>query len=534
MSKKNHIQSNSKTIKPKYTVRQALTNYYLLVMFTLFPLFLTSNYSNIRHDKCYLFIIFTVLLFAAELLLGLSETDKSPQKGKMSVGDTVQQFAKKLSFTDWAVIVFLAVNIISTLLSDYPLSSFWGESEHFSASGRNSGLLLMICYVTAYFLITRFFHYFEYIFAAFSCGAALVFILALLNGVYIDPFNMHAGLSLKNTLNFISTIGNKNILSSFICIALPVSVAMSVHTQKNILRALYLAVSGLGFSALMVADSDSGILGIGIFLAVYLIWYSRRIERLKFYLFNVFIMLLSARIYGLFVLLTGGKVMPMDAYQEFFVFSNASIILLASVGIITCLLFVLDSKKPGIVRSKAVPITLVCLFVLATIAAICAVLYFSLFDTKTDLGSLETILRFNDKWGTHRGFMWIRSMWIFNDFSFVDKLFGSGPDTFYFPFSIYFNDLMKFGDSSTNAAHNEYINYLITIGITGLASYLAIIGGAIASSIKYAKKNPLAIVCASAVICYAVQAIVNIAQPITTPLFFIFIALCESVARNTK
>lgn len=86
--------------------------------------------------------------------------------------------------------------------------------------------------------------------------------------------------------------------------------------------------------------------------------------------------------------------------------------------------------------------------------------YFSCIDTKTDLGSFERIIRFNDIWGTHRGFMWIRSIWIFGDASFIEKLFGVGPDMFYSAFSPYFDDLSKYGDSSTNAAHNEYLTTL--------------------------------------------------------------------------
>lgn len=92
---------------------------------------------------------------------------------------------------------------------------------------------------------------------------------------------------------------------------------------------------------------------------------------------------------------------------------------------------------------------------------------------------------------------------------------------------------MQYGDSSTNAAHNEYINYLITHGIIGTAAYLTLLGGVIARAVKSAKENPMTVICVAAVICYAVQAIVNIAQPLTTPLFFVFIAMTEAFSRQT-
>lgn len=516
---------------PKYTVKEALVNYYLFIMFALFPLFFSNRFFNIRHDKFYFFIILTGALLVAELLIIATYTiDNTAAVNQTKERADKLPLYKTLSFTDWAVLAFLAVCIISTLLSDHPYEAFFGESLSAASAGRNSGLLLIIFYVVAYFLITRLFHYFEYVFVAFACGSALVFILAILNSFYIDPFQMFVGLDEHQQIIFTSTIGNINLLSSFICVALPVMITLSVHTQKNSLRALYLVVSGIGFASLMVADSDSGILGLGGFLIIYLIWYSRRIDRLKRYFLAVSVMLIFSKLLRLFSLIMNDRNKGMDTYQSFFVYSNSSYILLAAIGLITIGLYLLDSKKPGITLSKAVPITLTVIFALIAAAVISIVVYFSCIDTKTDLGNLNTLLRFNDKWGTHRGFMWIRSMWIFGDFSFIDKIFGCGPDTFYFAFSPYFEELTKFGDSSTNAAHNEYINYLITVGIAGLAAYLAIVGGAIARAVKTAKQNPLAIVFVSAVICYSVQAVVNISQPITTPLFIIFIALCETLS----
>lgn len=93
---------------------------------------------------------------------------------------------------------------------------------------------------------------------------------------------------------------------------------------------------------------------------------------------------------------------------------------------------------------------------------------------------------------------------------------------------------MKFGDSSTNAAHNEYINYLITTGIVGLGSYLAFVGSAVVRAVKTASKNPIVIVFLAAVVGYSAQAFVNISQPITTPLFIIFVALCEAISRSQR
>lgn len=528
MSTKTNHAENGKKLYEKYTVRSALVNYYLLLMFTAFPLFVTNAYFNIRHDKYYFFVILSAVMIAVEVFLALSVkkeiNNKSKQNPVMEVSDKV--WYKTFSFTDWAMIAFFVTAFVSTLISKYPLDSVLGTA------GRNNGLLLIAIYVGIYFLITRCYYYMDYVFLALAGASAIVYLLAIVNCFYIDPFGMFNNLDAKTIADFTSTIGNKNLLSSYICITLPVFIAMSVYTSKNAYRAVYLALSGLGFSALMTADSDSGILGLSAFIVIYFIWYSKRIARLKRFFLALTVMLLSAKLLRLFSLIMSDHSKGMDDFQKLFVYSNTGFILLAAVAIITAGLYLLDYKKPDITLSNAVPVILGIIAFLSVISIIAAVIYFTCIDTKTDLCYFDRILRFDDKWGTHRGFMWIRSMWIFGDFNFVQKLFGSGPDTFYYAFQPYFADLSKFGDSSTTAAHNEYINYLVTVGITGLAAYCAVIGSTVWRAVKASKTNPVAIVFVAAVICYSVQAVVNIAQPITTPLLFVFIALCEASAKS--
>jgi uncharacterized membrane protein len=512
------------SVESGYNTRQTIVNYFLVLMFTIFPLFFTNGYFNIRHDKYNLFLGLSLVLMIAEgALLAYVVFGGVQSKGKNASIDQVKWY-EKLNFPDFAMLALLLFCLISTALSSYPLDALLGTK------GRNSGLLLIAVYVGVYFVITRCFYYKEYIFAALAAGASVVFLLAVLNCFYIDLLGMYDGISDEQTLtDFTSTIGNKNLLSSFICIVLPVMMSIAVLTEKKALRALYLLASGLGFAALMTSDSDSGILGMGVFAVVYFICFSRKISRLKRYFLTLTVMLLFAKLLRLFSFIMGDNSKGMDSFQEFFVYTNAGYVLLAVCAVITALLYFLDFKKPDITLSKAVPIAFGAAAILAVLGIIGAVVYFSAIDTTTDLGSLEQVLRFNDKWGTHRGYMWIRSMWIFADESILGKLFGCGPDTFYYAFSPYFKGLEQYGDSSTNAAHNEYINYLITIGIAGTAAYLAVVGSVIARAVKAAKRNPLAIVCVSAVICYSVQAVVNISQPITTPLFIIFLALTEAV-----
>lgn len=515
----------------KYSTRHAVLNYYLVLMFTVFPLFASNAYFNIRHDKYYFFLALSGVVIIAEALLIYFAYygDKKENSPEMTVSNG--DLPTKLSFTDWAMLALLAVCVISTIFSKQSTDAIFG-----SLNGRNNGLVTIAFYVGIYFVITRCYYFMEYVFVALAAGSAVVYLLSVLNFCYIDPLGMYAQLDAKTIEDFTSTIGNKNLMSSFICVMLPVVITMSVHTKKTMLRIIYLVSSALGFMALMTADSDSGILGIGVFLVVMLIWYSRRISRLKRYFLCLTVMLASAKLLRFFTAFImqffGCKTKEIDEFQKLFVESDIGFVLIGVAAVITGVFYIIDMKKPNLTLSKVVPIVLGSLFAFAVIAILSAVVYFSCFDTETKLGGFASILRFDESWGTHRGFMWIKSFEIFGDFSFFQKLFGTGPDTFFYAFAPYFTELSKFGDTSTNAAHNEYLNYLITIGAAGLIAYLSVIGGTIVRAIKKSFLNPLSIVCVSAVICYSVQAIVNIAQPITTPLFILFVALTEAVSRR--
>lgn len=509
------------------SVKETLVNYYLVLMFTIFPLFFTNEYFNIRHDKYGLFLGLSAVLIVS--VAGIVIYQKTAENSLPQNGIKAQS-GKGRGFTipDCAMIALLIFSAVSTVISSHIQDALLGTA------GRNNGLVLLAVYVGVYFVITRFLNCRDYVFAALAVASSFVFVLAVLNCFYIDPLGMFAHLTDEQTItDFTSTIGNKNLMSSYICIMLPVLMALSVLAKNGNLRILYLAASGFGFMALMTSDSDSGILGLGVFGVIYFIWFVRNIARLKRYFLTITVMLAFGKLLRLISFVMNDNSKGMDQFQKFFVYSDLSYILIAVCAVITALLYLLDRKKPDIILSKAIPVTAGIIFAAAIAGLISVMVYFSVFDTATELGSFETLLRFNEKWGTHRGYMWIKSMEHFANAGFIEKLFGVGPDNFYYAFSPYFAGLMKYGDGSTNAAHNEYINYLITIGITGTAAYLTALGSVIARAVKSAKQNPMAIICAAAVICYAVQAIVNIAQPITTPLFIIFIAMTEAFSRQT-
>ena len=541
-------KSKPRTTSPssKYLLSNAVVNYYLLVMFAVFPLFVSvffdgsfpfmhfdNGFFGIRHQKFYFFIAVSAIALIVEVMLIITNisADKKDNTLRKSFFDT-------LSVTDWAAAALLVSCTLSTIFSSHPDLAFWGEITIGSGGiGRNNGLFLIILYLLLYFMISRLYRFREYVFVGLSVSCGIVYLLTVLNGYYIDPLNMLTQFKTSQPnvyMEFFSTIGNKNMLASFICVTLPALFVMSVITEKLWKRVLYLVSTGLGAMAMLIGDSDSALLGMGVFLMVFLVVFVRNITRLKRYFLALTVMLASFKLARLFSLMMNDNYKELGDLIKLLLFSPLVYVLLTAAALITAALYLLDSKKPDLTVPKAVPVIIGACFGVMVAAVLSVFFYFSVIDTETDLGSMEKLLRMNDAWGTHRGIMWLRSFNIFGDANLWQKLFGTGPDTFYFAFEPYFSQLQEYGNSSTDAAHNEYINYLITIGLVGTISYLVFTGSALVRGFKASKKYPVALACAGAVVCYLAQATVNIALPIATPLFFLFVAMCEGCARQPE
>lgn len=524
MAKKNKAV---KAPKLTFTVNHALVTLYTILMFTLFPLFLTNFYQSARRDKFWLFVILTGVVGVAVGLILLGQTfGKSSAKGKTEI----YKDPFTLNLTDIGILAFLGVTIISAIgaiiVAENPGQAF--EKLLLGSYGRNMGVLMILAMAICYFVVSRFFYYSKYVIYFMFIGMTIMSFVAVVNFYHIDILGIFSQYKSNQNvqINFTSTIGNKNYLSAMITVALPFSVGLALSTKDKILRILAYVSTGLQFMALLVATSDGGFLGCFAAFAVMLVILSKDMEKLSKFFFCLFVMMASAKLLWLFDLMMNKNNKGYTSFSEIFVYNNVVFVLIPlflGLAVICSMLKNKGIEKFAFVGSFA-------LVAMGFVAIIALFIYYSVINTEAPVGSFTRFFRFDERWGTHRGYFWIKSFELMKDFNFWEIMFGTGPDTFYNAFKIYFDELSKrFGDSSTNAAHNVYINYLVTVGFTGLASYLLFIGSAIWNSIKNSKVNPLALMCVGVLVAYAAQDIVNIANPVNTPWFVMFIALSESV-----
>ncbi|MBQ4128948.1 MAG: O-antigen ligase family protein [Ruminococcus sp.] len=513
--------------KSTYNMRNAIVNYYLFVMFTFFEFFLTNQYARARTDKFILFICLTSALVIA--VIGISIAYAGEKKAQAENIVVEQKPFFKFSLTDYAFLSFLFCAVISTLISDYKLDSLLGSA------GRDNGLVLLLLYTAVYFIISRFYYFKNYVLCAFLVFGCIISLLAILHFFYIDPIGIMNGYSHDVVVDFGTTIGNKNTIASYMCIFLPFSIMMFV-VQKNRSVLVLSAISiAFAYCGLLVAGSNSGYIGLFAMLFFMLLVCIRKLHLLKKLMLALSVMFLSGLLLRLFSLVMDDNSKGFEQIGKALVYSNYTYILIGALVLITAILLFIPEKA----QDKWPKNTLSAIVILFGCFALCVCSYmfykYTFVDTTSDIGALSQIFRFNDRWGTHRGFMWINGVKDFFNFDFAHILFGSGCDTFYHVFEPHFAELFtRFGNSSTDCIHSEYLNYLITQGVLGLLSYLTIIISTIIRALKTSRKNPLVLVFVFPVIAYCAQAIVNIYQPITTPFLIIFIALSECLSRESN
>ena len=92
--------------------------------------------------------------------------------------------------------------------------------------------------------------------------------------------------------------------------------------------------------------------------------------------------------------------------------------------------------------------------------------------------------------------------------------------------------LGELGNVIFDNAHNEYLHYLITIGLFGMLSYMAWLGTSIFWMARNLKDRPEVAACLFALAAYAVQATVNLNLPVAMPVTVQILAM--GVSRQLK
>ena len=597
----------------------------------LHPLIFDDFFFNINRFK---FGVFAVSAYAGLIVFLLL----CAARRRALAGEIRQPFS--LSAADWGMGAFAVLAAASTILSDDAFSALTGDE------GRLCGLVFILALAAMHVIVSRAQNADAWAAGGLLISGSLCALLGVLNFFKIDPFGFYPRLNQKSVDGFISTIGNVDFFSAFLCLFLPAAVAAFMRGGRWVRRLSVFPIL-LGTGAVIAARADGALIALASAILTALCLGALPLpapsesrqrsdsaaSRLEANLaesapcseendapsrLSRILSSLAAAPHGktagsdeekklhpqreawarMCLALTGssedgapsrfrrtlsslaaslhGKATGADEEKKLHPQREARTRMCLALACLMAGLFLvgaatrlwpdatLSLKDHACARLAAHPLLFAALSLLLTAAAYgllhtrrekpvfpaprtflltllaCAIvalaaaaalfLFYTYVDTDTKLTGMLKLFRFRDKWGTNRGGVWVRCMKLFAQSDWRVKLFGFGPDLLKKPLAdAYGAEIAAYCNLSFNNAHNEYIQYLLTHGALGLTAYLTFAVGACASLFRRARKSAAAAGLLAGALAYLLHAAVNVNQPITTPLLFLFLSASVSV-----
>lgn len=413
----------------------------------------------------------------------------------------------------WALGAVVVSGVVSTVLSLSPQASFWGLGGYY-------GGCMMVLFTAAVYLAVRAFAPQKILNGlAFCLGitTALVTVLYVLNIFNIDLIGTYADTAVVERAQFFSTLGQKNFCSGFMAFALPLVFYAFLAARGVRHTVLYGIPAFFGGLALAVVDAEGLALGIGAAVLVLLCqkdFTTRTLRRVAvigaFFFFNAgWMQYMRTHVYT-----QGGK--PMLAalghmgWTGFFV----------CLAVWAVLYFGLRGREIPLYKAGCAVAGVMLL------GAVVLALLANFWPGFPSLGRLDDVLIFNDDWGTYRGIAWriTAETWLAQPL--WRKLFGVGPGMMHTAVAAWAGADITARMKTFYAAHNEYLELLLTTGVAGLAAWLWFV----AVHLRKAAKNwlrPGVAPVTLALVSYLAHAAISIRVSMIFPEIMLLFALLQ-------
>ena len=544
---------------------------YVLLMFTIFPLFVLNGYSNITLTKCVTFIALTVF-FAVALLVNYVTALTVGERPKISG----KRAFTKIYFPDWFLLLMLIFTAVSCIFSPYVgLKNSSGLSVLLFGAGRFDGILFIFVYMLIFWLTARHGKFGKWYALVFAITTGIMCTIALYQLGGTNLFNLYPKEAYKGHYNhFVTTIGNVDMMAGFLSMAWPLAwagyILFSFESGENvpkfikkqgakditkaysvfekIVRYVFLVVLVPAIYVGFQIEVELFKVTLVAILLVMLPLLTRSIENICRILESLSAIILaiglSSAITYTYIEKDRKTITEFSATPEFFVCLAVVVAFLLSAIIIRNIKKATNKKtresKEKSKQNKIInPFTLVslCIVFVEILCAIGAFLYLRFIYVPTaqygvmyDLYEL-TRGHLNETAGSHRGAIWKYSLKMAKE----NLIFGTGTGTFAKSFKEFTNEIgyKYYQNKNLDFAHNEYINILCTSGLAGLLTYLGFLISTAYLSVKTMAKNPRVLVLFAAVLGYVFQAFFSFSIVIITPIFWVLIGLLVKEARDT-
>ena len=414
----------------------------------------------------------------------------------------------------WALGAVVGTGVLSTVTSLSPVMSLWGLGGYY-------GGCMMVLFTAASYLAVRAFAPQKLLNGLTFCvgiTTALVTVLYVLNIFNIDLIGTYADTAVVERAQFFSTLGQKNFCSGFMAFALPL-VFYAFLVARGVRHTMFYGIPAFfGALALAVVDADGLALGIGAAVLVLIcqrIFTTRTLRRLA--------------VVGMFFFADAGWMQYMRTH----VYTQGGKPILASfghyaqVGFAVCaavwavLFFALHGREIPLWKAGRVLAAVV-----VSLGVVLVVLANFLPGFPSPGQKLDDLLVFSDDWGTYRGTAWRISWSAWTAQPLWRKLVGVGPGMMHTAVAQWAGADITARMKTFYAAHNEYLELLLTGGVLSLAAWVWFV----AAHLRKAAQNwlrPGVAPVTLALVSYLAHAAVSIRVSMIFPEIMLLFALLQ-------
>lgn len=521
---------------------------FTFMVLCVFPFYYHNYYYDILKTK-YKFYWMSVVAMAAVCLvvaLVFLFVDRLEYNGanlKRFAGYFRPESLKKQPAAYKFLAAFLILATISTLLSDYKFESFWGNE------GRFSGLFLLFLYALSVFMIGKLGRIKKWHLDLFLLAGVLVCLFGITDYFRMDILGWKANVKQGEADSFTSTLGNINTYTAYVALVMGVSCGLFV-TEKNIFRNIwYYGVLLISFFAIVTGQSDNAYLALGALFALFpLVLFATRKGIIR-YMTVVSSFMTIIKVIDEINKRMPEKVIGLRGIFNILAEHSYLEVIVIVLWLLVAVLYIgdrafmeareyMENKEAREARvGKWLRILWLCLLAAGALAVV-YVLYDANFGPNPEkYESISSYVIFNDRWGTSRGYCWRIGWESYMEQPLIHKLFGFGPDTFGILTWGFRKESLDVYGVFFESAHNEYLQYLVTMGPFTLLAYILFLVASCVRMMRYVKERPWILAPLGATVCYGAQAFVNINLPIATPIMWtllaIGLAMCRNVPQNT-
>ncbi len=496
-----------KLLKKEQILLEILSDIYIFTLIIIFPLIVNkTGFFHILECKWYSFVLIATTYILLSLIIVLY----------FLIFKKVNYFKKyKFSIIQYLAIIFLFVNIVSCFLSP-----FLNKYNLFIGVGRGEGLIVTSLYILSFLCLTFFAKFKKKYILYFSISSILLNLIAILQYIGFNPFNMYQNGIGTHNVSFMTTIGNIDFISAMYTILLTISFSSFIFLEDNktyekIIHLLSVLMGSFIFGIINVQSGKVAFLVTLVIIFPFIITNNKRLSR---FLIMISTILLS---YCINIIINPEYHYDLNKLGLYFQFNYLVILFLIVCSLLIYLSYILKNTKYDFSNNKKI-IRNFYILIVSCILIVIVSLYFIDFKSGI-LYEVHELLHgnFDDEFGTYRIFLWKRSLKLILDY----PILGTGPDSFAVRFMAkYTNDIMAIGPLTINdTAANVYLTMTVNLGIIGLLNYLSFLFYNLKEGIK--NINKYSVVLLIAIICYITQDFFNLSVVIVSPLFWALLAI---------